>query len=158
LRAAFSRVVEQTQGDDVSLLIYGQQGSTNAETWPCPVHWLGPVRDDRALALAYSAADVMVVPSRQDNLPNTAVEARACGTPVVAFDIGGLPDIVEHRQTGWRVPPFDIEQLTEGITWVLAQGETGRLAAQARERAVARFAYPGVAGSYKAVYRSVLSG
>ena len=157
LRAAVARVVAQTQGDDVRLLIYGQHGSTNTETWPCPVHWLGPVRDDRVLALAYSAADVMVVPSRQDNLPNTAVEAQACGTPVVAFDIGGLPDIVEHGRTGWLAPAFDIERMAEGITWALAQRETGRLAEQARERAVARFAYSVVAEEYAALYSWVLN-
>lgn len=158
MRAAVARVVEQTQGDDVRLLIYGQQCSTNTEIWLCPVHWLGPVRDDRVLALAYSAADVMVVPSRQEAFGQTASEAQACGTPVVAFEIGGLPDIVEHGQTGWLAPASDIERMAEGIRWVLSQRETGWLAKQARERAVARFSNAVVAESYKAVYRSVLSG
>ena len=63
----------------------------------------------------------MVVPSRQDNLPNTAVEAQACGTPVVAFDIGGLLDIVEHGRTGWLALAFDTEDLASGILWVLTQ-------------------------------------
>ena len=75
----------------------------------------------------------------------------------MAFDIGGLPDIVEHGRTGWLAPAFDIERMAEGITWVLAQRETGRLAEPARERAVVRFATPVVAESYKAVYRQVLS-
>lgn len=71
---------------------------------------------------------------------------------MVAFDIGGLPDIVAHGQTGWLAPAFDIEGLAEGITWVLAQRETGRLAEPARERAVAQFAYSMVAKAYRQVY------
>jgi glycosyltransferase involved in cell wall biosynthesis len=71
---------------------------------------------------------------------------------VVAFEIGGLPDIVEHGQTGWLAPAFDIELMAEGIRWVMSQRETGRLAEQDRERAVARFAYSVVAAGYRQVY------
>ena len=122
LRISLARVVTRQSGD-VELIIYGQGEPATGETWPCPVHWLGVVRDDRVLALAYSAADVMVVPSRQDNLPNTAVEAQACGTPVVAFDIGGLPDIVIHRESGWLAKPFDTEDMAKGVLWVLGDSK-----------------------------------
>lgn len=115
--------------------------------WPCPVHWLGVVCDDRVLALAYSAADLMVVPSRQDNLPNTAIEPQACGTPVVAFDIGGLPDIVAHRETGWLAKAFDTEDLAAGILWVLeARNRWQGLSQAARARAVEHFSQQVVAG------------
>jgi glycosyltransferase involved in cell wall biosynthesis len=143
---------------DVELMIYGQ-GSPVGDSfiWPCKVHWLGVIRDDRVLALAYSAADVMTVPSRQDNLPNTALEAQACGTPVVAFDIGGLPDIVTHRKTGWLAKPFDTSDLANGIVWLLE--DATRLAAisiAARQQTMERFSESVVAAQYARLYCEVL--
>jgi glycosyltransferase involved in cell wall biosynthesis len=94
----------------------------------------------------------MVIPSRQDNLPNTAVEAHACGTPVVAFNTGGLPDIVEHQCTGYLAKAFETEDLAQGVAWVLAQRDSVQLGQQARERAVARFSEGVVAAQYRVVY------
>lgn len=153
LRATVARVIEQMRGDEIHLVIYGQAGSAGTDIWPCPMHWLGAVYDDRLLALVYSAANVMVVPSRQDNLPNTALEAQACGTPVVAFDIGGLPDIVDHQETGWLAPAFDTDSLANGIEWVLSDELRARaLGARARERTVARFSPQKVAAEYLRIY------
>ncbi|MEL0250293.1 MAG: glycosyltransferase, partial [Actinomycetota bacterium] len=67
---------------------------------PFDTHWLGRTFDDEHIALSYAAADVVVVPSRMDNLPQVATEAAACGRPVVAFDIGGLSDAVADRRSG----------------------------------------------------------
>ena len=158
LRAAMPKVVAAL-GPNVELLIFGQYAPAGAEasSWPCPVNWLGPVRDDYVMACIYSAADVMIVPSRQDNLPNTAIEAHACGTPVVAFKIGGLPDIVEHQHTGWLAAAFDTEELGQGIHWVLADKERWhRLSAAARACAVAKYSPKVVTPQYIDYYRSVL--
>ena len=78
----------------------------------------------------------MVIPSRQDNLPNTGLEASACGTPVLAFNTGGLPDIVDDRVTGALAEPFEPGSLAATIRWVL-EDEQRRLAmgSAARERA-----------------------
>ena len=100
-----------------------------------PVEFIGRL-DDEGLRTAYSAADVMVVPSRLDNLPSTAVEAQACATPVVAFRIGGLPDIVDDGVTGKLVEPFDIESLAEAMEWVVGDGQRSQeLGKAARTRA-----------------------
>ena len=95
---------------------------------------VGPVTEDRLLAMFYSAADVMVVPSRQEAFGQTALEAFACGRPVVAFDVGGLPDIVDHQSTGWLARPFDTEDLAAGIAWVLGDAQRARDSAQRRAR------------------------
>lgn len=159
LLAAMPRVVASL-GQEVELLIFGQYRPTGAaaQRWPCPVNWLGPVHDDHVMATIYSAADLMVVPSRQDNLPNTAVEAHACGIPVAAFHIGGLPDIIEHQRTGWLSPAFDTEDLAQGITWLLS--DPRRLLAlglAAREASVERYHPKRITDQYAALYQAVLA-
>jgi glycosyltransferase involved in cell wall biosynthesis len=94
----------------------------------------------------------MVIPSRQETFGQTASEAPACGTPVVAFDTRGLPDIVEHQRTGYLAKAFETEDLAKGIAWVLAQRDSGQLGQQARERAVARFSERVVVQGYLPLY------
>jgi glycosyltransferase involved in cell wall biosynthesis len=65
------------------------------------IHSLGSIVDERLLAIAYSAADLFIIPSLEDNLPNTLLESIACGTPIVGFPIGGIPDVVRPGQIGW---------------------------------------------------------
>ena len=111
------------------------------------------------MALVYSAADVMAVPSRQDNLCQTAVEALACGTPVVAFDIGGMPDIVDHKATGWLANPFEPCSYAEGLRWALwPDVPPARLSQAVRAAALARFSPDVVVPLYRQLYETVLEG
>jgi glycosyltransferase involved in cell wall biosynthesis len=140
------------------LLVFGQHRPAGPADWPCPVHWLGPVRDDHMLSMLYSAADVTIVPSRQDNLPNTAIESHACGTPVVAFAIGGLPDIVTPRETGWLAAPFDTHDLAQGVLWVL--GDNARrsaMSAAARASAIEKYSPQVIASQYLKVYAGAIA-
>ena len=66
-------------------------------------HFIGRINDDYLMRLYYSASDIFILPSRQDNLPGTGLEAHACGLPVAAFDIGGISDIVEHKNTPAKI-------------------------------------------------------
>ena len=79
--------------------------------------------DDLSLRLLYSAADVMVVPSIQEAFGQTASEAQACGTPVAAFKIGGLLDVVSHKETGYLADPYDPKSLAYGINWIIEDEE-----------------------------------
>jgi glycosyltransferase involved in cell wall biosynthesis len=154
---ALGRLAGRVSAPD-ALLVYGQSASVGDQAIPLPTTFLGPLHDDLSLVLAYSAADVFLMPSRQDNLPNTVIESLACGTPVVAFAIGGLPDMVTHRRNGWLARPFDIGDLADGIAWVLQQLEKDpALRRSARETALANFDEVSIAGRYRTIYEQCLS-
>lgn len=141
----------------VELVVFGQRASEARVEVGFPVHYMGHLSDDLSLKLVYSAVDAFVVPSRLDNLPNTGVEALACGTPVVAFDTGGLRDIVQQGRTGYLARAFETEDLAEGIRWVLEDAHRHeRLRDDARAYAVANFAYPVVADQYRRVYEGAI--
>lgn len=144
--------------DGLQLSVFGQSAPKESEDLGFRVNYLGHVHDDLSLRVIYSAADALVIPSRRDNLPNTGVEAHACGVPVVAFDTCGLPDIVRHKETGYLAKAFDPEDLARGIAWVVSDAERNRtLGLAAREDAVARYSYPAVAGQYLEVYKKVIA-
>ncbi len=145
------------QMGDLHLLILGQNAPREPLDLGFPVYYMGHLHDDLSLRVLYSAADVIVIPSRIENLPNMGVESLACGTPVVAFDTCGLPDIISHQQTGYLAKAFDAEDLAHGIQWVLEDSERyAWLATQAREDAVARFSYQKVARQYMDVYHQAI--
>ena len=139
------------------LMIFGQARTGEEQDFGLPVHYLGHLHDDVSLRLAYSAADVMVVPSRLDNLPNTATEAMACGTPVVAFRTGGLPEIVDHGVSGMLAEAFDPEALAQCIADVLLNPQHLRsMAARAREQAEIKWHPERIAAGYAEVYSEAL--
>lgn len=121
------------------------------------IHYTGHSHDDVSLRLLYSAADVMVIPSLQDNLPNTGKEALACGTLVVAFDTCGLPDIVDHEVAGYLVKTFDSSDLAQGIKWVLEDKKRRiTMGNNARRKAIEKFAYEVVARNYMGLYGNLI--
>lgn len=95
---------------------------------------------DEELPQLYAAADVYLLPTLADNLPNTALESLAAGTPVAAFDVGGVSDAARHLETGWLAPAGDVAALAEGVRALLADDELrARLGRRAREVAEAEF-------------------
>lgn len=146
--------------EHLSLLVFGR-GAEAAMDLPYPIHYLGHLRDELSLRLLYVAADMLVVPSRIDNLPNTAMEALACGTPVVAFDVGGMADLVVHGRTGYLARAGDSADLARGIGKLLAEpagSETSiAMSRAARAHAEAEYAPSVVARRYLEIYRRLLS-
>lgn len=124
-----------------------------------PLRAFGPIKDDQTLTALYSAADVFVVPSLQEAFCQTATEAMACGTPVVAFNATGLQDVVEHQKTGYLAKPYESDDLARGIAWVLADGDRHqKLSRQARHKVTTDFALDKVARTYLRLYQRVLEG
>jgi glycosyltransferase involved in cell wall biosynthesis len=118
---------------------------------------LGYVNNDRLLSNIYSAADVFVIPSFQDNLPNTVLESMACGTPVAGFAVGGIPDMVQHGKTGLLAPPSDALSLGAAITELLKNTERRlTFSANCRRVAVHRYSLARQAVLYYELYKNLL--
>ena len=118
---------------------------------------VGPVADRELMAILYSAADVFVAPSRMENLANTVLESLACGTPVAAFSIGGMPDMIDPRLNGWLAQPYDTDELGQGLAWLLdAPGRSERSAA-ARAKVLSGFSQQAEIGGYLDLYQNLLA-
>jgi len=120
------------------------------------IHWIGEVHGNEALRDLYASADVVAVPSREDNLPLTAMEAQSIGIPVVSFAIGGLPDIIIDGQTGVLAPAFEVSALAAGIIRMLG-ADRQSFGERAREHALATWSPAVVVGQYQEVYQKVLA-
>lgn len=139
-------------------VIFGQGEPQHPPLLGLPLHWLGHLHDDVTLALLYSAANVMVVPSRQENLPQSGTEAQSCGCPVVAFNATGLPDVVEHAHTGYLAEAYSSDDLARGIEWVLADDERHAvLSVQSRKRSVSLWSPSVVVPQYVNIYNNILA-
>lgn len=142
--------------NDVVAAVFGAYEPPDGSELPIPTRYLGDLGDDVSLSTLYAACDVFVAPSRQDNLPNTLIESLACGTPCVAFNTGGIPDVVEHRVTGYLAEPFDPEELAHGIYWCMEERERLKtLSENARRKAVRDYELQSVTNRYLDVYREV---
>jgi glycosyltransferase involved in cell wall biosynthesis len=143
--------------EQLELMIFGQSRPAQPPELGFPIHYSGHLHDDLSLRLHYTAADVMVVPSLQEAFGQTASEAHACGTPVVAFKTGGLVDIVDPHITGALAQPFDPLSLASAIRWVLEDSQRNhQLGLAARRRAELLWDSARVAGLYGNVYNIVL--
>jgi len=152
LQAALRRLAPQ-DSEPLMAVILGQSQPKQPQDWPIPAFYSGRFHDDVSLALAYAAADVVVVPSRMDNLPQSATEAMACGTPVVAFDQGGMADVITHQQTGWLAQPFDPQALSQGIRWALQRPQWQPVVSQH----LSRWRPDAVARAHADLYAEVLN-
>jgi glycosyltransferase involved in cell wall biosynthesis len=158
-RKGFSELMEAVKGLDrtqITLGILGNVAELPSELEGFPVCKLGLLSDDLALKVAYNAADLLIVPSLQENLSNMILESMACGTPVVAFDIGGNGDMIDHCINGFLARPYLSVDLANGITWVLNQQVSSKLREVVRQKIVHNFAYGVVAPEYAKLYKDII--
>jgi len=147
--AAVERLAAGTR--EVELATFGGRERRVEELHGLRCHHLGHIDEEARLATCYAAADCFVAPSREDNLPNTVIEALACGSAVAAFRIGGMPDMVIEGTTGALAEPFEPASLAAAIRRCLAAAE--RLGKGARAHAEHAYAAERQAGEMVAIYR-----
>lgn len=142
--------------NQVELLIFGAEQKDNID-FGFPAKYLGYVSEEVDLCNAYNAADVTIVPSTHENLPNTILESLSCGTPVVAFNIGGNPDMIDHTENGYLATPYDTTDLAKGIEYCLKENNDNILGRKARIKVLDHFKIEDIAERYVELYNKVLN-
>jgi glycosyltransferase involved in cell wall biosynthesis len=150
------KTLKQTHEQDIEVVVMGGKMSSQVqELIPYPIHATGHLSDERMIANVYAAADVFVIASLEDNLPNTVIESLACGTPVVGFEAGGVPEMIDHHHNGYVAQYRSSNDLAKGIAWVLNHQKPSQLSQNARQKALDTYAEKVVAAQYEAIYASV---
>jgi len=140
----------------VKVVVAGPRTPNYTSPSGVPIMWQGNIEGNEALRALYCSADLLVTPSREDNMPLTAMEAQSCGVPVVAFNTGGLPDIVVNEDTGLLVSPGNTQQLGAAISRLIAdQMLLSRMASQAVIHARQTWSPPVVAARYQEIYDNI---
>lgn len=137
------------------IVVLGAASDRIAHQFPYPVHCIPYQTEEQKIAQLYNASSVYITPSLQDNLPNTVMEAMACGTPCVGFQTGGIPEMIDHKINGYIAAQRDAKGLAEGIYWTLQQPPNAlRLAA--RNKVETCYTPKKVAQEFKQLYTSLL--
>ena len=146
-----------TLPDRLGIVVLGGDAQSVKEALPLPVYSVGYLNNEKEIAELYNAADLFVTPSLQDNLPNTIVEAMSCGVPCVGFNVGGIPEMITHRQDGYVADYCDSIDFAQGIAWCLDEQRQPALSAAARAAAVATYSEQAAARRYQAIYQLALT-
>ena len=141
----------------LGVIILGGRSEEVADRLPLPAYPLGYVNDERRVVSVYNAADTFVLPSLEDNLPNTIMEAMACGVPCVAFRVGGIPEMIDHKRDGYVAEYRRADDLAQGIYWVLAEADPGELSAKALHKVATRYSQHAVAVEYIETYNHAMA-
>jgi glycosyltransferase involved in cell wall biosynthesis len=149
--------LKKTYTDEVEIVVFGKNKAFDMTMLPFKVYEMDIITQQESIAELYSLADVFVTPAIEDNLPNTVMEALACGTPVVAFNTGGIPDMIDHLQNGYLAEFKSPVDFAAGISFVLNNSAAGILANNARNKVLQNFNNQIVADKYIALYQSLLT-
>jgi glycosyltransferase involved in cell wall biosynthesis len=144
------------EADQVELVIFGNRGTEGVPDFPFKTSFLGTINNDEQLAQYYAAADAFLIPSLEDNLPYTVMESLACGTPVIAFTTGGIPDMVQHQYNGYLATYKSAESFTDGMEWIIKHADQKLIQQQARQTIMEVFLEEVIAQKHIRLYQSLL--
>lgn len=156
LLRALAHLKTMPSNDQIALATFGHHAQAAVQQLGFPTLAFDYVDKESELALVYSMADVTVIPSLEDNLPNVVLESLACGTPVVGFDVGGIPDMVEHKINGYLASVGDDKELAEGISWIMRKKNSdNKIHIKCRETVLKKYNLLLQAKMYQELYQSI---
>lgn len=155
------KIINKKQNEiiqSVNIVLFGTIDEKVLEEIPFEVYQLGKIDNELKLVHCYNAADIYVTPSLQDNLPNTVIESLSCGTPVLAFNTGGMPDMIEHLKNGYLAEIKSAEDFAAGIVTLISDSEfLMKMGEKSRETALEKFSEETIADQYSGYYKQVLA-
>lgn len=143
--------------ENIELVVFGQIKEEIKSVLPVPVHPMGYLDEEKKIALLYNAVDLFVTSSLEENLPNTIMEAMACGTPCVGFNIGGIPEMIDHLLNGYVAKYKDVEDLSQGIEWVLDNSKDDNLSEFCIKKVHSAYSEEIVTRNYISLYKQILN-
>ena len=142
--------------DKLGIVLIGKDiDSTMYRDIPFEVHQLNYVAEEKRLVDVYNAVNIFAIPSLQDNLPNTIVEAMACGIPCIGFNVGGIPEMIDHLHNGYVAEYKNVHDFAQGIHWLLTEGEYELLSREASRKAASTYSEGSIAMKYIGIYNRV---
>ena len=142
---------------NLGVVILGGHAEEVVAQLPLEAYPLGYVNDEQRIVDVYNAADVFVLPSLSENLPNTIMEAMACGVPCVGFKVGGIPEEIDHQKNGYVAVYRDADDLAKGIRWILTEADYQALSANAIHKVAQHYSQQSVTMRYLDVYHEALA-
>ena len=155
LKSCLQYYEKQFDAKDIEVLTFGSNEKAQFELNHIRTTDLG-LLNDQQLRAAYRASDVMVTPSLSENLSNIIMESLSCGTPVVAFNIGGNSDMIDHKLNGYLAEPYNPQDLAAGIAWCLENNTSGELSRRARNNVEENYSMERVGEMYVELYKELI--
>ena len=150
--------LRRMEKQDVELVVFGQVKDDIRGLFPVPIHSMGYLSDESKIVALYNAVDMFITSSLEENLPNTIMESMACGTPCVGFEIGGIPEMIDHRVNGYVANYKDAGDLANGIQWVLEHEDRLALSDACVKKVQENYTEEVVAKQYTTLYEKLLKG
>lgn len=141
--------------DKLGVVVFGNQSSRLESMLPFPVYAQNYVSDEKEIVHIYNAVDLYVTPSLEENLPNTIMEAMACGVPCVGFHVGGIPEMIDHLHNGYVAQYKSPEDFANGIHWALTESEYANLSEEACRKVVSNYSESIIAKRYIEIYNKI---
>ena len=142
--------------DGLGIVVYGKDSEQLKPLVPFQVYPLNYISNEKELIDVYNSVDLFVTPSLEENLPNTIMEAMACGIPCVGFQVGGIPEMIDHLHNGYVAEYKSVEDFANGIHWILNEADADTLGKKARQKAIVAYGEDNVTKQYIHLYEEAL--
>ena len=141
---------------NTELVVFGQVKTEIQSLFNVPIHAMGYLNDMEQIVKLYNAVDLFVTSSLEENLPNTIMESMACGTPCIGFNVGGIPEMIDHKQNGYIANYKDAQDLAKGIEWMLCYSDKKAMSKNCVEKVRNCYSEKVIAQKYADLYTELL--